>query len=110
MKSVFYWTLVLLSVVIFTSCEPDRASAGDLYSAVPKNAAAIIEVGDLHQALNQIGQTEIYTGIDSLPFVLQFAQNLRSLTHNFTQDSLQEFSKNQPMLMLYCGPFGNFIT
>lgn len=100
MKSVFYWILVLLSVVIFTSCEPDRASAGDLYSAVPKNAAAIVEVGDLHQALNQIGQTEIYTGIDSLPFVLQFAQNLRSLTHNFTQDSLQEFSKNQPMLMV----------
>ncbi len=100
MKPIFSWVCALFCIALISACEPDRASAGDLYSAVPKNAAIILEVGDFHQALSKISETEIYTGVDSLPFVMEFVQNLKSLTHDFAQDSLVRYSKKHPMLMV----------
>lgn len=100
MKRILNLLSVITLLYCFSGCEPDNAFEGDVYSAVPKNASVILEVANLQKALQTVQQTEIYSGLDSLPFVLGFAKDLNELTQNFEIDSLAYYAKSSTILMV----------
>lgn len=99
MKLFFPFVTLLTSLFILSACDDDRDSA-DLYSAVPKNSSLVLEVGNLYDAVNEISQTRLYAELDSLPFMMGFAQELRSLESEFSGDSIRGYFKNNPVLIV----------
>ncbi|WP_417611333.1 hypothetical protein [Owenweeksia hongkongensis] len=100
MKLFQYWILTLTStLLLFSSCKKDAATSADLYSAVPKSSVLVLESRSIGEALNSISQTSMYSQIDSLPPILAFAEELKSLKGNFDTDSVTDFLKKRPVVM-----------
>lgn len=100
MKFLSYCSGVVLALLIFSGCQHDRTESADLYSAVPKNSSLILEIGNFEKAIKQIGQTSLYTEIDSLPVMMGLEQELKSLANLFSQDTLSRYFKKNPILLV----------
>lgn len=99
MRFFRFLSLAVCLTTLISACRHDRISSGDLYSAVPQSSVLVLETHDIQNSLNSIAQTAIYNEIDSLPPMLAFTENLRSLKSSLAEDSLQKFFKSRPVLM-----------
>lgn len=103
MKLFHLWiptlTLAILASLFLThSCQSDHAGDADLYAAVPKSSVLIIESRGLGQALNNLSETSMHSQVDSLPPILAFTEEVKSLKANFDTDSLDDFLKKRPVI------------
>lgn len=100
MKLFHYWILTLTStLLLFSSCKKDEAGSADLYSAVPKSSVIVLESRNIGEAMNSLSQTSMYSQVDSLPPILSFAEEVKSLKGNFDTDSVSDFLKKRPVVM-----------
>lgn len=99
MRSYSFFIFLTVLSLLLPGCRPDEKASADLYAAVPKNSVLVMETRDLVKALMNFGNSKIYGEIDSLPPIMDFAEDIRSLKSRFAEDSLLEYFKNRPVLV-----------
>ena len=100
MKLFRIWIFTLISAnLVLHSCKKDSASNADLYSAVPKSSVLVVESRDIGKTLQNLSNTSMFQLVASLPPLLSFSQELKSLSSSFTEDSLGQFLKKRTVIM-----------